>query len=380
MEDLKLLLPTSVRSPSPRTSKRYVRSTSPSNNSRASSDTSTDQREKKEDIEKIIRRPIKDNGYHEHIHLHMLPRKTVPASDSSFNHSSQSTNITADAIGVYEREEPREDALKRPWHLSQKSLLIGAKGLNGLSRPPVRIKTRVSATHQIQDTNKTKDTTKMENTNDHRQNNTRQRSSRSHTTRARRVSTSADDEDISLNSVPENPSEKFRAHIAKESETRLQYADQDSVRSGTLKSSINANPSLLKTIDNLFRRLIRPELELLRLEQKQEMRESRKNVDQDNKEPVNSDSSGLPAIGENEQVHHTSTPSISQKPKVNLYRDEYNAGIQLSGDPIKSRKKDRRMNNHDLASMAVASLEEHSRKRKRREERRLKGLAVYGGK
>ena len=115
--------------------------------------------------------------------------------------------------------------------------------------------------------------------------------------------------------------------------------DQYSFRSGTSKSSINANPKLLETVENAIRRLIMPELETLKQEQK--MQQSRQKFERDNRGSFASGSSVSRGELSRKLSKHASAPDVS-KPKVFLNRDENNAGTLLSGDSIKGRKENRR--------------------------------------
>ena len=124
---------------------------------------------------------------------------------------------------------------------------------------------------------------------------------------------------------------------------RRQSGDQYSFRSGTSKSSINANPKLLETVENAIRRLIMPELENLKQEQK--MQQSRQRFDRDS---IASDSS-RPEVSR-KLSKHASAPDVSGKPKVFLNRDEHNPGTLLSGDSIKGRKENRRHRDSDSPS------------------------------
>ena len=120
---------------------------------------------------------------------------------------------------------------------------------------------------------------------------------------------------------------------------KRQSGDQYSFRSGTSKSSINANPRLLETVENAIRRLIMPELENLKQEQK--MQKSRHRFEDDSL-----------ASGSTERVtrklsKHNSAPDVTGKPKVVLNRDENDPGTTLSGDSIKGRKEHRRSRKSD---------------------------------
>ena len=122
-----------------------------------------------------------------------------------------------------------------------------------------------------------------------------------------------------------------------------EFGDQYSFRSGTSKSSINANPRLLETVENAIRRLIMPELETLKQEQK--MQQSRQKFDRDSRGSVDSGRSVSRTDLSRKLSKHASAPDVSGKPEVFLNRDEHNAGTLLSGDSVKGRKEHRRDRN-----------------------------------
>ena len=121
---------------------------------------------------------------------------------------------------------------------------------------------------------------------------------------------------------------------------RRESGDQYSFRSGTSKSSINANPRLLETVENAIRRLIMPELETLKQEQK--MQQSRQKFDRESRGSLDSGRSSSHTDLARKLSKHASAPDVSAKPKVFLNRDEHNAGTLLSGDSVKGRKESRR--------------------------------------
>ena len=126
---------------------------------------------------------------------------------------------------------------------------------------------------------------------------------------------------------------------------RRESGDQYSFRSGTSKSSINANPRLLETVENAIRRLIMPELETLKQEQR--MQQSRQRFDRESRGSVDSGRSVSQTDLSRKLSKHASAPDVSGKPKVFLNRDEHNAGTLLSGDSIKGKKESRRDRNPD---------------------------------
>lgn len=110
--------------------------------------------------------------------------------------------------------------------------------------------------------------------------------------------------------------------------------DQYSFRSGTSKSSIN-NPKLIETVEEAIRRLILPELNTLKHEQK--MQQNRQEFENNTRESP----SGSTSVGTSGLLRrvskHASAPDVT-KPKVVLNRYENNSGKILSGDSIKGRK------------------------------------------
>lgn len=115
---------------------------------------------------------------------------------------------------------------------------------------------------------------------------------------------------------------------------RRTSGDQYSFRSGTSKSSIN-NPKLIETVEEAIRRLILPELNTLKHEQK--MHQNRQEFGSNNREPP----SGSTSVGTSGLIRrvskHASAPDVT-KPKVFLNRDENYSGQMLSEDSNKGRK------------------------------------------
>lgn len=135
----------------------------------------------------------------------------------------------------------------------------------------------------------------------------------------------------------EAPSGAESSLLTSQMSPRRQSGDQYSFRSGTSKSSINANPKLLETVENAIRRLIMPELETLKQEQK--LQQGRSKFD---RESIASESSASRGELSRKLSKHASAPDVSGKPKVFLNRDEHNTGTLLSGDSVKGRKESRR--------------------------------------
>lgn len=162
-----------------------------------------------------------------------------------------------------------------------------------------------------------------------------------------------------------------------------QSGDQYSFRSGTSKSSINANPKLLETVENAIRRLIMPELETLKQEQK--MQQGRQKFDRDS---VASESSVSRGDMSRKLSKHASAPDVSGKPKVFLNKDEHNAGTLLSGDSVKGRKESRRHRQSDSPSERRSDREmseetvirdgDKASRKKSRDGHRLKDAAAGG--
>lgn len=170
---------------------------------------------------------------------------------------------------------------------------------------------------------------------------------------------------------------------------RRESGDQYSFRSGTSKSSINANPRLLETVENAIRRLIMPELETLKQEQK--VQQNHQRFDRDSRGSIDSGRSVSRTELSRKLSKHASAPDVSGKPKVVLNRDEHNAGTLLSGDSIKGRKESRRDRYSDSPSerrserdmseeTVIRDGEKHSRKRsKEHRPRDAVAGAIAGG-
>ncbi len=181
----------------------------------------------------------------------------------------------------------------------------------------------------------------------------------------------------------ELPSGAESSLLTSQMSPRRQSGDQYSFRSGTSKSSINANPKLLETVENAIRRLIMPELETLKQEQK--MQQSRQRFDKDS---VASGSSASRGELSRKLSKHASAPDVSGKPKVFLNRDENNAGTLLSGDSVKGRKENRRHRDSDSLSERRSEREmseetvirdgEKASRKKSRDGHRLKDAAAGG--
>ncbi|KAI9809132.1 MAG: hypothetical protein M1825_002421 [Sarcosagium campestre] len=111
--------------------------------------------------------------------------------------------------------------------------------------------------------------------------------------------------------------------------------DQYSFVSGTSKSSIN-NPKLLETVEDAIKRLILPELQALKTEQKSSRHRSR--FDESQRGSMASASTGSRDNSRRRISKTSSAPDVG-KPKVVLNQDEYGGGLVLSGDSVKGRKE-----------------------------------------
>lgn len=237
---------------------------------------------------------------------------------------TRSRSISKDAVAV--------DALKTPSRRRSRSLSkerLAYKAMEKLAGEKVRTKSREGSSGKHK---------------------------RSSKTRSRSVSTEH------LDTLVEKPRHKSSKHHREESELtrgdessvrtnsalspRRQSGDQYSFRSGTSKSSINANPRLLETVENAIRRLIMPELETLKQEQK--IQKTRSRFEQDSMASTSSVSRGGDLS--RKLSKHASAPDVSGKPKVVLNRGDNNSGTVLSGDSVKGRKEHRRARKSDSPS------------------------------
>jgi hypothetical protein len=116
---------------------------------------------------------------------------------------------------------------------------------------------------------------------------------------------------------------------------RRQSGDQYSIRSGTSSRSIN-NPHLLQAVEDVIRRLIMPELNALKNEQKTQA--NRQKFERGNRDSVAS-GSGVTREESRRRISKTaSAPDVSIKPAFPLDRDELVAG---SGKSKKERRRDK---------------------------------------
>ena len=115
--------------------------------------------------------------------------------------------------------------------------------------------------------------------------------------------------------------------------------DQYSFRSTTSKSSIN-NPKLLEMVEDSIRRLILPELNALKNEQKTQQNRAKFEKSEQRDSLISGSSASREDLGRS-LSKHASEPNVSGRPKVVLNRDENNPGTVLSGNSIKGRKEHR---------------------------------------
>lgn len=105
VEDLKSLLPISTGSPSQQTNERQADVESPSCIVVSSINASGNQTNTSTDVEKVTEQRVRDDmdKYREPRSSHNLPRKPVRASAQPTWRSSQNTNITANAVGSFDK-------------------------------------------------------------------------------------------------------------------------------------------------------------------------------------------------------------------------------------------------------------------------------------
>lgn len=114
--------------------------------------------------------------------------------------------------------------------------------------------------------------------------------------------------------------------------------DHYSSKSDISKSSIN-NPKLLATVEDAIRRLILPELNTLKQEQK--MHQNRSQFERDRRDSVGSNSNISRGEMTRRVSKHASAPDVKSRPKVVLNQDENNQGTILSGNSIRGKKESR---------------------------------------
>ena len=123
--------------------------------------------------------------------------------------------------------------------------------------------------------------------------------------------------------------------------------DQYSFRSGTSKVSFN-NPKLIEAVEDAVRRMIQPELDAIKHDQKTLQNSSK--FDRGHRDSFALGSSLSREVSQRKLSKHASAPDVSNKPKVVLNRDENNPGTILSGNSMKGRKESRRDRDYDSPS------------------------------
>ena len=137
----------------------------------------------------------------------------------------------------------------------------------------------------------------------------------------------------------EEPPSEVESSILTNSQVsdKRRSGDQSSFRSGASKSSIN-NPKLLEMVEDSIKRLILPELNALKNEQKTLQNRSKLEKSDQRDSIISGSSVSREELGRS-LSKHASAPNVSGKPKVVLNRDENNPGTVLSGNSIKGRKE-----------------------------------------
>ena len=159
---------------------------------------------------------------------------------------------------------------------------------------------------------------------------------------------------------------------------------QQSFRSGTSGSSIT-NPKLLHTVEDAIRRLILPELNALKEEQKTE--HNRRRFDRENRDSYATASTGVSSEDPQRRLSKSSSaPNVTKKPKVVLNRDEDDSGVTLAhGDSVKSKKgrrssrestSERSLNSRDTQDTAIRDEKVH--KKRSKESHRTRDAAAAG--
>ncbi|KAJ9662015.1 hypothetical protein H2201_006304 [Coniosporium apollinis] len=143
----------------------------------------------------------------------------------------------------------------------------------------------------------------------------------------RRSSRSERSEDI----VPGAESSLLTSNISRRS------GDAQSIRSGTSAASSINNPKLLQTVEDAIRRLIIPELNALKEQQKTQ--ENRSTFERTARDSIATTATADSREDVRRRVSKTgSAPNLSGKPKVVLNRSGDDPGLTLSGDSIKGKK------------------------------------------
>ncbi|KAI9707921.1 MAG: hypothetical protein M1820_004340 [Bogoriella megaspora] len=158
---------------------------------------------------------------------------------------------------------------------------------------------------------------------------------------------------------------------------------QQSFRSGTSGSSIT-NPKLLHTVEDAIRRLILPELNALKEEQKTER--NRQRFDRGARDSYASGSSVPREEPQRRLSKSSSAPNVTKKPKVVLNRDEDGSGVTLSlGDSIRSKRtrrssrestSEKSLNSRDTQDTAIRDDKVHRKRSK--DSHRVRDAAAAG--
>ena len=183
---------------------------------------------------------------------------------------------------------------------------------------------------------------------------------------------------------------------------------QQSFKSGTSGISVT-NPKLLHTVEDAIRRLILPEINAIREEQRTEhnrrrfdrsTRDSYASTNQDsyisakrdsytsaNRESYASASTGVTREDPQRRLSKSSSaPNVARKPKVVLNRDEDDSGVTLAhGDSVKSKKvrrssrestSERSLNSRDTQDTAIRDEKVH--KKRSKDSHRVRDAAAVG--
>ena len=152
-----------------------------------------------------------------------------------------------------------------------------------------------------------------------------------------------------------------------------QSGDSYSVRSGASRSSVNANTKLLETVEHAIRKIVMPELDKVKQEQK--VSKSKPRFEQED----------LTEKKLRKSSTHSSAPDLSGKPKVVLNRDENDPGTILSGDSVKrkdhrrSRKSDsprERRSEREMSEETVIHDPTTATKKRSKESQRLRDVSA----
>jgi len=156
-------------------------------------------------------------------------------------------------------------------------------------------------------------------------------------------------------------------------------ADQRSFRSGTSKSSIN-NPKILEAVEDVIRRLILPELTVLKKGQKASA--NRDKFERERRGSITSGSTGTPRDSRDELLstrrvsNRSSAPNVSTKPRVTVDGREVIAGD--SGKLRKERQDSPRSFDREASEETVTRDDNKVRSKKSGEKRTGFGALAAG--